>query len=122
MNKKRNVPGLESFDEPDDEPNAKTNLMDLVNNARSPNPETQLNAIQVFIINLKIFLINLLKAARKLLSSDRNPPIDDLINSGILPILVESLRRADQHQIQFEAAWALTNIARFFFYLIFKNI
>ena len=46
------MPGLESFDEPDDEPNAKTNLMDLVNNARSPNPETQLNAIQVFI-NLK---------------------------------------------------------------------
>jgi len=98
LNKKRNVPGLESFDDAtnDDEPNAKTNLMDLVNNARSPNPETQLNAIQ---------------AARKLLSSDRNPPIDDLINSGILPILVESLRRADQHQIQFEAAWALTNIA-----------
>ena len=46
-----------------------------------------------------------------MLSSDRNPPIDDLINSGILPILVESLRRTDQHQIQFEAAWALTNIA-----------
>ena len=49
LNKKRNVPGLESFDDAtnDDEPNAKTNLMDLVNNARSPNPETQLNAIQV---------------------------------------------------------------------------
>ena len=29
---------------------------------------------------------------RKLLSSDRNPPIDDLINSGILPILVECLK------------------------------
>lgn len=29
--------------------------------------------------------------ARKLLSSDKNPPIDDLITSGILPILVNCL-------------------------------
>lgn len=29
--------------------------------------------------------------ARKLLLSDRNPPIDDLISSGILPILVNCL-------------------------------
>ena len=33
--------------------------------------------------------------SRKLLSSDRNPPIDDLIASGILPILVKCLARDD---------------------------
>lgn len=33
---------------------------------------------------------------RKLLSSDRNPPIDDLIKSGILPILVHCLDRDDK--------------------------
>lgn len=33
---------------------------------------------------------------RKLLSSDRNPPIDDLIKSGILPILVKCLERDDK--------------------------
>lgn len=33
---------------------------------------------------------------RKLLSSDRNPPIDDLIKSGILPILVHCLERDDK--------------------------
>uniref|UniRef100_A0A8C6KZ36 Karyopherin alpha 4 (importin alpha 3) n=1 Tax=Nothobranchius furzeri TaxID=105023 RepID=A0A8C6KZ36_NOTFU len=48
---------------------------------------------------------------RKLLSSDRNPPIDDLIKSGILPILVHCLDRDDNPSLQFEAAWALTNIA-----------
>uniref|UniRef100_A0A7N6A8Y7 Importin subunit alpha n=1 Tax=Anabas testudineus TaxID=64144 RepID=A0A7N6A8Y7_ANATE len=47
----------------------------------------------------------------KLLSSDRNPPIDDLIKSGILPILVHCLDRDDNPSLQFEAAWALTNIA-----------
>lgn len=45
------------------------------------------------------------------MSSDRNPPIDDLISSGILPILVECLRLTDNPPLQFEAAWALTNIA-----------
>uniref|UniRef100_A0A8B9KMP8 Importin subunit alpha-4-like n=1 Tax=Astyanax mexicanus TaxID=7994 RepID=A0A8B9KMP8_ASTMX len=48
---------------------------------------------------------------RKLLSSDRNPPIDDLVRSGILPVLVNCLDRDDHPSLQFEAAWALTNIA-----------
>ena len=44
--------------------------------AASNQPAVQLPAVQ---------------SARKLLSSDRNPPIDDLIASGILPVLVECL-------------------------------
>ena len=31
--------------------------------------------------------------------------------SGILPILVKCLERSDYANLQFEAAWALTNIA-----------
>ncbi|KAJ6648554.1 Importin subunit alpha-3 [Pseudolycoriella hygida] len=73
------------------------NLQKLVENAgNTHDPDKQLAAVQ---------------AARKLLSSDRNPPIDDLISSGILPILVACLERNDHSMLQFEAAWALTNIA-----------
>lgn len=46
-----------------------------------------------FVCNLVFFIISL---HRKLLSSDRNPPIDDLIKSGILPILVHCLERDDK--------------------------
>lgn len=93
--KRRNVPITDSTDE--DEVLTSINLQNLVINAGNhDDPERQLAAVQ---------------AARKLLSSDRNPPIDDLINSGILPILVTCLEKENQTMLQFEAAWALTNIA-----------
>ncbi|WKY15203.1 hypothetical protein Q1695_000585 [Nippostrongylus brasiliensis] len=70
-------------------------LHQIVMMARSDDPATKLGAVQ---------------QARKMLSSDRNPPIDDLISSDILPILVNCLV-SDDVNLQFEAAWALTNIA-----------
>ncbi|XP_035223896.1 importin subunit alpha-3-like isoform X2 [Stegodyphus dumicola] len=95
--KRRNVPQAEATDEDDvDRSMSHTSLELIVTNANSSEPEVQLSAVQ---------------GARKLLSSDRNPPIDDLINSGILPILVHCLSRHDNPSLQFEAAWALTNIA-----------
>uniref|UniRef100_A0A4W3JQE6 Karyopherin alpha 4 (importin alpha 3) n=2 Tax=Callorhinchus milii TaxID=7868 RepID=A0A4W3JQE6_CALMI len=87
--KRRNVPQEDVCEDSDLD-------SDIRVNASSDNQGLQLSAVQ---------------AARKLLSSDRNPPIDDLINSGILPILVRCLERDDNPSLQFEAAWALTNIA-----------
>ncbi|XP_067949346.1 importin subunit alpha-3-like [Watersipora subatra] len=94
VNKRRNVPmgDVDEVDEAGDRPQ----LSDIVMNASSDDPSVQLAAVQ---------------SARKLLSSDRNPPIDELIASGILPILVACLNKDDNASLQFEAAWALTNIA-----------
>lgn len=97
LQKRRNVPVVDLTDEDDIDKNlACTNLEQLVVDAGSDNPEKQLAAVQ---------------SARKLLSSDRNPPIDALIESGILPILVNCLDKHENPSLQFEAAWALTNIA-----------
>uniref|UniRef100_A0A8C1UKL3 Importin subunit alpha n=1 Tax=Cyprinus carpio TaxID=7962 RepID=A0A8C1UKL3_CYPCA len=100
--KRRNVPHEDICDDSDadgDFRSVRTSLFNRIissDNATSDNQGIQLSAVQ---------------AARKLLSSDRNPPIDDLIKSGILPILVHCLDRDDNPSLQFEAAWALTNIA-----------
>lgn len=101
---------------------ALADLEQLVQEARSTHTDVQLFAVQ---------------SARKILSSDRNPPIDALIRSGILPVLVQCLQNYEKYVIfhsllelffpvtgicnelnfcfsptlQFEAAWALTNIA-----------
>ncbi|CAF2631363.1 unnamed protein product [Rotaria sp. Silwood2] len=52
-----------------------------------------------------------IRSARKILSIERNPPIDELINLNLLPILVQCLSYDQYPDLQFEAAWALTNIA-----------
>lgn len=47
---------------------------------------------------------------RKILSWEKTPPIQQIIDTGIVPSLVAKLQEYNP-KVQFEAAWALTNIA-----------
>lgn len=96
IKKRRNVVVQDSGNN-DNDILSSVNLFKIFENAANPKDrEKQLLAI---------------RSVRILISTDRNPPIECCISSGILPILVTCLELHDNQLLQFEAAWVLTNIA-----------
>ena len=44
-------------------------------------------------------------------SLEGNPPLQQAIDAGLIPRLVEFMKREDEPQLQLESAWALANIS-----------
>lgn len=81
-------------------------------NGQSPPAQLDINEIVAAINSTDSdHQYNGTQAARKMLSRERNPPIDLLIRHGIVPKCVKFLENFQNPGLQFEAAWALTNIA-----------
>ncbi|OEH80510.1 importin alpha [Cyclospora cayetanensis] len=71
-------------------------LQQLMAALASGNPDAELQATQLF---------------RRALSIEHNPPIQLVIDAGAVPHFVRFLSMTGRENLQFEAAWALTNIA-----------
>ncbi|XP_058802280.1 importin subunit alpha-5 [Phymastichus coffea] len=93
-----NLEDNEPLSPPSDQKSPVLNMSidEIITGMKSSDEAVQLQAIQ---------------ACRKMLSRERNPPISDMIEKGVVPLCVEFLEPHRNTVLQFEACWALTNIS-----------
>merc|ERR1712130_99844 len=73
-----------------------TNINQLIAGINGDSPVDRLNATIEF---------------RRMLSVEDSPPIQDVIDAGVVPRLMKFLEFSSEEKLQFEAAWTITNIA-----------
>ncbi|KAM5217290.1 importin subunit alpha-8 isoform 2-T2 [Hipposideros larvatus] len=95
--KRRNITSL-SPDPASEQPTkgVSLTLQEIINGVNASDPDLCFQATQ---------------ATRKMLSRERNPPVNLIVKAGLIPRLVEFLKASLHPCLQCEAAWALTNIA-----------
>ena len=100
--------------------NNNTNNNHHINNGNTLNDEQQ--SQQRLLCGLKRFVegcfsnhkatqFECTQKIRKLLSFSTNVPIQQVIDSGVIPRIIQFLHKNDMPQLQFESMWVLTNIA-----------
>lgn len=75
-------------------------------------PDINLEVCRQVLLTGQIESAEYLKAVtniRKLLSRSHNPPVDTVVEAGLVPLFVKALTSPNT-EVQFEAAWTLTNI------------
>ena len=62
--------------------------------------------------NFKKSIVEATRGFRRILSVERDPPVNEVLNAGVLPNLVQNLiANPSDVPLIFASAWALTNIA-----------
>lgn len=101
--KRRNFQSVEEFADP---------VQEAAVTAALPTDQSGMFALYQELIGADpVKQLAALKGFRRLLSKEKNPPVQECIDVGAIPIFVQCLQRYDSVELQFEAAWALTNIA-----------
>ncbi|XP_037784778.1 importin subunit alpha-4-like isoform X2 [Penaeus monodon] len=73
----------------------KVRIQELVEQLKSEDPSVNLEAMV---------------ESRKILSQEVDPPVQDFIDNGVLPLAIASIKGGNS-DLQYEAAWVITNIA-----------
>lgn len=88
---------------------------DAVAAAAPVRPQPSVSDIPLLFQNIQTHDPNVVLEAtrgfRRLLSLQKDPPITEVVETGVVPLFVRFLEHDRMPDLQFEAAWALTNVA-----------
>lgn len=78
-------------------------------------PQPSVSEIPSLFMNIQnhdpTVVLEATRGFRRLLSLQKDPPITEVVETGVVPIFVRFLEHDRMPELQFEAAWALTNVA-----------